>query len=64
MADPFGTGAGIVGVISLAIQITQVAVQFGMDWKDAPDDIKVLWINFPILVSCMGLVSLLLLLRR
>jgi hypothetical protein len=40
MADPFGTGAGIVGVIGLAIQITQVVVQFGMDWKDAPDNVK------------------------
>jgi hypothetical protein len=40
MADPFGTGTGIVGVISLAIQITQVVVQFGMDWKDAPDAVK------------------------
>jgi len=40
MADPFGTGAGIVGVIGLAIQITQIVVQFGMDWKDAPEDIK------------------------
>jgi hypothetical protein len=40
MADPFGTGAGIIGVIGLAIQITQVVVQFGMDWKDAPDDVK------------------------
>ncbi|PMD16666.1 hypothetical protein NA56DRAFT_632935 [Hyaloscypha hepaticicola] len=40
MADPFGTGAGIVGVIGLAIQITQVVVQFGMDWKDAPENVK------------------------
>jgi hypothetical protein len=40
MADPFGTGAGIVGVISLTIQITQVIIQFGMDWKDAPDNVR------------------------
>lgn len=40
MADPIGTGAGIVGVIGLAIQITQVVVQFGMDWKDAPENVK------------------------
>ncbi|KFY17886.1 hypothetical protein V492_00310, partial [Pseudogymnoascus sp. VKM F-4246] len=40
MADPFSTGAGIVGVIGLAIQITQVLVQFRMDWKDAPDNVK------------------------
>jgi hypothetical protein len=41
MADPFGTGAGVVGVISLAIQITQVVVQFGTDWKDVPDSVKI-----------------------
>jgi hypothetical protein len=40
MAEAFGTGAGVVGVISLAIQITQVVIQFGMDWKDAPDNVK------------------------
>ncbi|OBT58034.1 hypothetical protein VE04_01415 [Pseudogymnoascus sp. 24MN13] len=40
MADPVGAGAGIVGVIGLAIQVTQVVVQFGMDWKNAPDDVK------------------------
>jgi Cdc6-like AAA superfamily ATPase len=40
MAEAFGIGAGIVGVIGLAIQITQVVVQFGLDWKDAPHDIK------------------------
>ncbi len=40
MADPFGTGAGVVGVISLAIQITQVMVQFGIDWKDAPEAVR------------------------
>lgn len=40
MADPFGTGAKIVDVIGLAIQTTQVVVQFGMDWKDTPDNLK------------------------
>jgi hypothetical protein len=40
MADPFSIGAGIVGVIGLAIQITQVVVQFGLDWKHAPADVK------------------------
>jgi hypothetical protein len=40
MADTFGTGAGIVGVIGLAIQISQIIVQFGMDWKDALDNVK------------------------
>jgi hypothetical protein len=36
MADPFG----IVGVVSLTVQITQIVVQFGLDWKDASHDIK------------------------
>jgi hypothetical protein len=40
MADPVGAGAGIVGVVGLVIQVTQVVVQFGMDWKNAPDDVK------------------------
>ena len=40
MVEAFGTGAGIVGVIGLAIQITQVVVQFRMDWKDAPENVK------------------------
>lgn len=40
MADAFGVGAGIVGVLGLTIQITQVVVQFGLDWKDAPSDVK------------------------
>ncbi|KAI0430525.1 hypothetical protein F5Y09DRAFT_307452 [Xylaria sp. FL1042] len=40
MAEAFGIGAGVVGVISLTIQVAQVAVQFGLDWKKAPDNIK------------------------
>ena len=40
MAEAFGIGAGVVGVIGVAIQITQVVVQFGLDWKDAPHDVK------------------------
>src|ERR1700742_1108793 len=36
MADPFG----IVGIISLTVQITQVVIQFGLDWKDAPHEAK------------------------
>jgi hypothetical protein len=40
MADPFGIGTGVVGVISLTIQIAQLIVQFGLDWKDAPDEVK------------------------
>jgi hypothetical protein len=36
MADPFG----IVGVISLTIQITNFVVQCGLDWRDAPYNVK------------------------
>ena len=38
MAD---IGFGVVGVVGLALQITQTVVQFGLDWKDAPHDVKV-----------------------
>jgi hypothetical protein len=40
MAEAFGIGAGAVGVLGLAIQITQIVVQFGLDWKHAPTDAK------------------------
>lgn len=33
-------GAGIVAVLGLTIQITQVVIQFGLDWKNAPTDVK------------------------
>src|SRR6266480_5156001 len=36
MADPFG----IIGVIGVAAQIIQIGVQFGLDWKDAPADVR------------------------
>ncbi|KAH0560006.1 hypothetical protein GP486_003478 [Trichoglossum hirsutum] len=36
----FEIGADIVGVIGLTIQIIQVIIKFGLDWKDAPKDIK------------------------
>jgi hypothetical protein len=41
MTEPFSIGTGVVGVIGLAIQVSQVMVQFGLDWKDAPHDAKV-----------------------
>lgn len=40
MGEAFGVGAGIVGVLGLTIQISQVVVQFGLDWKDAPAAVK------------------------
>ena len=40
MAEAFGVGSGIVGVLGLTIEITKIVVQFGLDWKDAPADVK------------------------
>lgn len=40
MAEPFSIAAGTVGVLSLVIQISQVAIKFGLDWKDAPKQVK------------------------
>ena len=40
MAEAFGIGAGIGGVVGLMIQITQVVVKFGLEWKDAPANVK------------------------
>ena len=40
MAEAFGVGAGIVGVLGLTIQITQAVVKFGQHWKDAPKDVR------------------------
>jgi hypothetical protein len=40
MAEALGIGTGIIGVISLTVQISQVVVQFGLDWKDAPANIR------------------------
>ena len=36
MADPLG----IIGLIGVATQIVQIGVNFGLDWKDAPADVK------------------------
>ena len=40
MAEAFGVAAGVVGVLGLAIQITQIVTEFGLDWKDAPGDME------------------------
>ena len=40
MAEAFGVAAGVVGVLGLAIQITQIVTEFGLDWKDAPADVE------------------------
>lgn len=39
MADPFSVGAGIVGVLGVAIQISEMVFKFGLDWKNAPEDV-------------------------
>ena len=54
MADPFSIGGGIVSVIGLAIQITQVVVQFGLDWKDAPVDVKMFMAELQILRTTLS----------
>lgn len=38
MADPFS----IIGLLGVAAQFIQLAVDFGCDWKDVPDDTKAL----------------------
>ena len=40
MADPFSIGAGIIGIISVTIKISQTVAQFSLDWKDAPKDVR------------------------
>jgi hypothetical protein len=40
MADPFGIAAGVVGVLSLTIQVSESVINFGLDWKDASKEIK------------------------
>ncbi|KAF7507610.1 hypothetical protein GJ744_010280 [Endocarpon pusillum] len=42
MAEPFSVGAGIVGVLGLAIQISQMVLKFGLDWKEAPKETKLI----------------------
>ncbi|PKS08586.1 hypothetical protein jhhlp_004972 [Lomentospora prolificans] len=40
MAEAFGIAAGVVGVISLTLEIIKIPIQFGLDWKDAPADAR------------------------
>ena len=42
MAEALGVASAIVGILSLTIQISQIIVQFGLDWKDAPKEAKAL----------------------
>jgi hypothetical protein len=38
MADPFSLATGLVGLVGVAIQVTQVVVVFIAQWKDVPKD--------------------------
>ncbi|RYP50236.1 hypothetical protein DL769_010976 [Monosporascus sp. CRB-8-3] len=49
MADPFG----IIGVIGVAGQIIQIGVQFGLDWKEAPDDARSLKVQLQALQTIL-----------
>lgn len=40
MGDPFSVGAGVVGVLGLTIQISRLIWEFGLDWRNAPEDIR------------------------
>ena len=40
MADPFSLATGLVGLVGVAIQVTQVVVGFIAQWKGAPKDTK------------------------
>jgi hypothetical protein len=57
MTELFGIGAGIVGVIGLAIQITQMAVQFGLDWKDTSENVKSFMTEFQILKTVLSKIN-------
>lgn len=39
MADAIGTATGIVGVVGVIIQVTQLLVDFRLNWKDAPGNV-------------------------
>ena len=40
MAEALGVTSGVIGILSSIIKITQTIVQFGLDLKDAPKDIR------------------------
>lgn len=50
MADPFG----IFGVISLAVQITQIIIQLGLDWENAPHNAKTFLTEFQTLKTVLS----------
>ncbi|RPA71970.1 hypothetical protein BJ508DRAFT_232015, partial [Ascobolus immersus RN42] len=40
MAEAFGVGSGVVGVVSLGLQLSGMIHKFGLDFKDAPEEVK------------------------
>lgn len=40
MAEAFGVGSGVVGVVSLGLQVSGMIHKFGLDFKDAPEEVK------------------------
>jgi hypothetical protein len=50
MTYPFG----IVGIISLTVQISRVVIQFGLNWKHAPDDIRSFLAEFQTLKTVLS----------
>lgn len=54
MADPFSTTSAILGVMGVAIQITQTVVQFGKGWKDVPDDVQAFVVELGALQSILS----------
>jgi hypothetical protein len=54
MADPFSTTSAILGVVGVAIQITQTVVQFGKGWKDVPEDVKTFMVELGTLQTILS----------
>jgi hypothetical protein len=40
MPDPLSIGSGIVGILSVTIQIIQILDKFAREWKDVPENVK------------------------
>ncbi|KAF7506984.1 hypothetical protein GJ744_011008 [Endocarpon pusillum] len=55
MADPFSIGVGVVGVVGLAIQIVQVVTRCGLDWKDAPTEVKAVREELQVLAQTLSI---------
>lgn len=47
-------GAGVVGVITLVIQILEVVTRFILDWKDAPIEVKVFGEELRVLIQTLS----------